>query len=470
MSDTIQKLATFVVDTQYEDLPAEVLHAAKYLLLDSIGCGLSSVTTDRGKMSIALARRMGGPPESSIIGIGDKVSNVTASFINGELINSTDFDTLMPGGHVPPYVIPPTMAVGESQDAKGKDMLLAAALGFEVAARIPAGLKKKVFSGKGKEAVFSWGKRGGQAYSNFGAAAGAAKLLGLDREKMAHALGISGHLCQVLTHVRYSFSDSRPLTKYGVPGWQNSGGMMAVLLAEMGYEGDTTVFDGDYGFFTFCGYEGEVDLASITREIGEKWSFMGINYKAYPCCRMLHGAIDCLYEIIGNNDIRPEEIEHIEVMGHPTIELPCFLHEDIENEIDAQFNPAYVFSVVAHGIRIGPEWHDHATMHEPKIRALMKKVKFHGHPEFVVRAQKDMTVQINTVDVVARGKRFHEETLHPRGTVGTEGALSDAHLESKFRHNASRILTPAKIDAAVEVILNMEKLKAVSELIKEITL
>jgi 2-methylcitrate dehydratase PrpD len=66
---------------------------------------------------------------------------------------------------------------------------------------------KKMFIGTGKEASFSWGKRGGQAYSNFGASAGAAKLLDLDKERMAHALGISGHLCQVLTHVRYSFSD-----------------------------------------------------------------------------------------------------------------------------------------------------------------------------------------------------------------------------------------------------------------------
>ena len=60
MSDTIQKLAEFVVDTRYEDLTADVITAAKFLLLDSIGCALSSVTTDRGKMSIALARKMGG--------------------------------------------------------------------------------------------------------------------------------------------------------------------------------------------------------------------------------------------------------------------------------------------------------------------------------------------------------------------------------------------------------------------------
>jgi len=470
MSDTVQEIAKFVVDTRFKDLPADVVHATKYLLLDSIGCGLASVTTDRGKMSIAMAKKMGGPPESSIIGVGDKVSNVSAAYVNGELINSTDYDSLMPGGHVPPYVIPPALAVAESKNVSGKDMILAAALGFEVAARVPTGFDRKMFTGTGKDAVFSWGKRGGQAYSNFGATAGAAKLLGLDYDRMAHALGISGHLCQVLSHVKYSFSDNRPLTKYGVPGWQNTGGMMAAQLAEMGYMGDTTVFDGEYGFFSFCGYIGDVNLDAITRNIGKEWSFTTITYKPYPCCRMLHGGIDCLYKIIEENNIKPEEIESIEVMGHPTIDLPCFKHKEVENVVDAQFNAAYVFSVVANGVRIGPEWQDYATMHDPKIREFMKKVKFQGHPDFIVKAQQDMTVQLYTADVVARGKKFHEETLHPSGTVGTEGAMSDAELVGKFRHNASRILTENKIDAAVKAILNLESVDVVSELVKQITL
>jgi 2-methylcitrate dehydratase PrpD len=470
MTDTIPKLAKFVVDTKYEDLPEEVIKAAKFLLLDSIGCALASVTTDRGKMSIALARKMGGPPESSIIGIGDKISSVAASYVNGELINSTDNDTLMPGGHVPPYVIPPTLAVAESKNCTGREFLLATALGFEVAARVPAGIKQQRFTGEGKDAKFSWGKRGGQAYSNFGATVGAAKLLSLDHEKMAQALGISGHLCQVLTHVRFSFSDYRHLTKYGMPGWQNTGGIMAALLAELGYEGDTTVFDGDYGFFQLCGYEGKIDLQAITEGIGSRWDFTKITYKPYPCCRMLHGGIDCLYKILRDHRIQPEEIESIEVLGHPTIELPCFTHKEVENVVDAQFNAAYVFSVVASGVTIGPEWQDPATMNDPGIRELMKKVRFGGHPEFVQRAQKNMGEQLYTVDVFARGQKFHEETLTPSGTVGTPGAMSDTALEKKFRHNAERILTQNQINKAVRSLLNLERLGDVSSLMGTICL
>ena len=171
-----------------------------------------------------------------------------------------------------------------------------------------------------------------------------------------------------------------------------------------------------------------------------------------------------MYKIIKKNHIRPDEIERIEVLGHPTIELPCFTHKEVENVVDAQFNAAYVFSVVASGVRIGPEWQDPATMQDAGIRELMKKVTFRGHPEFVQRAQKNMRDQIYTVDVVARGEKFHEETSMPSGTVGTSGAMSDEDLEKKFRHNAERILTREQIDKAVYIILNLETFNNLSSL------
>ena len=95
-----QELARFVVETKFEHLPEAVVHEARRIFLDSIGCALAGITTDKGKISIALARRLGGPPESAIIGIGDKVSYCNAAFANGELINRWDSD---------PVVVPPGM-------------------------------------------------------------------------------------------------------------------------------------------------------------------------------------------------------------------------------------------------------------------------------------------------------------------------------------------------------------------------
>ena len=100
----------------------------------------------------------------------------------------------------------------------------------------------------------------------------------------------------------------------------------------------------------------------------------------------------------------------------------------------------------------------------------MNKVKFRGHPDFVRQAQQDITKHLCTVDVIAKGKKFHEETLQARGTVGTEGAMSDSDLEDKFRHNAERILTQDKINIAIEHLLNLENVDRVPKLSEVISI
>ena len=469
MNTLLQELADFASSLRYVDLPAPVVEETKYLLLDSIGCALASTTTDRGKMTIALARRLGGPPESSILGIGDKVSYSSAALVNGELINTVDYDALMPGSHAPPYIIPPPLAVAESLRTSGKELILATTLGFEIAGRVAAALKKPGFGFGPDGKTFEWGTREGQAYSNFGASAAAGKLLHLDPNKLAHAMGIAGHLTQVLTHARYSFSDQRHMTKYGVPGWQNTGAVNAVLLAEMGYSGDLSIFDSEYGFWKFCGYD-YWNPEVITADLGEKWVFAKVNYKPYPCCRMLHGAIDCLLSIIDRNKLMPDDIESIKAYCHPSVDLPCFTNPDVDNIVAAQFNPKYVLSVVAHRVKIGVEWLDAETMKDQNILEFGKKITCTGHPEYGKEILKDPTITLNKVEVVAAGKTYMEERTKVRGTSGTEVAMTRNELVEKFRHNASRILTQEKIDGAVDTMLNVEKLEDVTKLIKQLVI
>src|SRR5512139_2253029 len=101
VSPELEAIGKFVVSAKWQDLPNPVVHETKRLLLDSIGCGLTGISVDPGKMIIALARRLGGPAEASIIGVGDKVSVSAAVLANGQLINATDFDAFAGGGHGP---------------------------------------------------------------------------------------------------------------------------------------------------------------------------------------------------------------------------------------------------------------------------------------------------------------------------------------------------------------------------------
>ena len=74
VSPELEALVNFILNTKYEDLPAEVAEETKYLILDTIGIAIGGLTTDPGKMAVALAKRLGGPPEASIIGVSGKIS------------------------------------------------------------------------------------------------------------------------------------------------------------------------------------------------------------------------------------------------------------------------------------------------------------------------------------------------------------------------------------------------------------
>ena len=409
MSSLLQELARFVIEIKFEDLPAPVVHEAKRTLLDSIGCALASITTDKGKMSIALARRLGGPAESSIIGAGGKVSCCNAALANGELINAMDYDALFSpiGGHISPNVIPAPMAIAESIDASGRDFVLATVLAHEITIRLSPALSplaQFVQEEPGKMSI-RWTPSYGFPRCNFGVVAGVGRLLKLDQNKMSHALGIAGHLSAVPTETKFSHSMPTAMTKYGAPGWQSTGGIIAALLAQMGYIGDVTVFDTEYGFWRFSGSE-KWEPDRVMEGIGDKWHLLEQQYKPYPCCRLFHTALDCFIRIIDGNRLMPEDIERVKAFGHPFGELAACANNEIANHIDAQFSVAYAFAVAAHRVRVGVAWQDFDTMRNPKILGFMKKVSFQTHPLYNKERLKEPLMQMGRVEVVAKGKTF----------------------------------------------------------------
>jgi 2-methylcitrate dehydratase PrpD len=454
MGHVLDELARFTVETKYEDLPESVVHEAKNLLMDSVGDGLAGITTDPGKMAISLARSLGGPPESSIFGTGYKVSCTNAVLANGQLINSLDFDTVMPGGHAPAYVVPPALAMAERTGASGKDLVTAVALGFEVAARVARATPPGMYFDAEKH--FHFAPREGYATTNIGAAAGAARLLQLNTSQMKNALASAAHMSQVLTWTRGNYCPTRDMLKYGMPGWQDTGAVMAGLLAQMGFIGDAEILDdAEHGFGEVCGYSGW-NPEKILPEIGVTWDFLKVPYKKYACCTMLHAPLEVFYGIIQKNNLRPEEIEAVQVLTNPTVESKLFTSRELKSIVDVQFGMHYVLALAAYGYKTGIEWQDWDIVTEPKITEFAKKVNFNGHPNYG-------TEPATVVEVRAKGRTFTDQMS------GRLPKLTDAQLTDKYRHNASRALTLNKIESSINCFLGMENLSRASELMAQIT-
>ena len=471
MDSITTELARFAVETRWEDLPPAVVKETKLVLLDTIGCGLGALSTEKGKMNVALARRFGGPPESSIIGTGDKVGCSNAAFANGELFITLDYSNIMAGGHDGVYVIPSVLAIAESVGASGKDFLLATALGLEISSRIARAVGRHNITPEAvqRQRTAQAGPTG-NAYSNFGAAVGTGRLLKLGREKMLHALGVASHLCMVLSYARWGFGKDRYSAKYAVPGWQSTGAIAGTLLAEMGYTGDTTVLDDpDRGFAYFAGYRNWYPQ-EIMDGLGKDWCFnIRLHYKPYPCCAVFHGALDCFTSIVQKNDLKPEEIESVKAFGRGGMDSPLFGRKEVDTISAAQFNPRYNIAVAAHRVPVGVEWLEPQTMKHPGILKFMDKITCLAHPDYLQELQKDPISNLSKAEVVARGATFIEERKHRRGTTGTPAALSDDEIIAKFRHNAARVLSADKTDRAVRDFLDLEKVDSLSQLVRDIT-
>lgn len=472
MTSITRDLARFSLETSWEDLPASIVKETKLVLMEHIGTALGALTTDKAKMNVALGRRFGGPPESSIIGTSDRVSCSTAAFVNGELTLALDFSDIIAGGHDGAYVIPTILAIAETVGASGKDVILAVALGLEISARLARAVGRHNITPDAVRRARAHGPSlTGNAYSNFGAAAGAGRLLQLDEHKMLHAMGLAGHLCMVLSYGRWGAGNERYMVKYGVPGWQSTGAVTAVMLAEMGYTGDTTVLDDpERGFCYYVGYKHWYP-EEVTPDLGKSWCFnTRLHYKPYPCCGAFHGGLDCFLDVVDQNHLATEEIDSVKIFAGPESRSPFLASKELQSISGAQFNPYYNVAVAAHRVARGVEWVDPDTMKNPDVLKFMDQVTWQGHPNYFNELERDPITNLARAEVSAIGRMFAVERKYRRGTAGTEARRTDEEITDKFKHNAVRILTPEKVDRAADALMNLEKTDNVAQLVRHITL
>src|ERR1700719_1721245 len=120
-----RQLADFVVKADYRDLSAEVVTMAKRCILDNIGCQLYGRTTEAGRITAAVMKKLEGVPEATIIGERKKVPAVNAAHANGAMAYNLYNDKHSEGVvHPGSIVVPVVLAVGEREHKSGADVIL----------------------------------------------------------------------------------------------------------------------------------------------------------------------------------------------------------------------------------------------------------------------------------------------------------------------------------------------------------
>lgn len=457
MTTLIEQLARFATDTRFEDIPADVVQEAKRLVLDSLGCALAGTDNPKGRIGIEYGRLMGGQGNATIIGTADRASIFGAAFANGELINALDMDAVLPPGHVTPYVLPGALALGETLGASGKEMIRAVAVSHEMSWRIGKAMDYLRDTKDGKVSpppVF------GYSSTVFGATAAIGMLQRQSPDVLAHSLGVAGSIAPA--HSQIPFFQHVPSTtiKYLMAGALVQSAMTAAHMGQLGHRGDLQILDdAEFGFPRFIGTR-RWEPGNITQELGARWGFIAEqSYKPYPHCRILHAPLDCVHEIVEKHDLRPDEIDNINVLVEGFVEQPVWLNKDIRHVHDAQFSIAHGIAIGAHRLAPGRDWQDPKNVFSPSVLALMEKVTHEVHPDYVKALTAHGNARPTKVEIRARGKTFAAERRYPKGSPSPDPSslMTTEELVQKFCHNAESALTPRAIDGIVNAVLDLDK-------------
>ena len=466
------KIAEYSTALKYEDLPKEVIHETKRVFMDIVGCGLGSSDLDKGANAVKIIRELGGSPQATILGSGEKVSVTSATFANAELMHSMDYNAITPPIYIAPFVCPAALAVGEMNNVSGKEFLAAMAAGFDVASRI--GLALGSFRDKSKPV-----KSYGTGFDTFGVAVAAGKLMGFDSYKMADALGLAGYFAPVPCHTKYMNTPNNGMMKFGAAGWTAQAGVTAALLSNVGEAGDRSVLDGDYGFWAMNGSQ-SCDFDSITANLGKDWKILQSKFKSLPCDGIYQSPLRPLIDLIAENNLKPEDMDYVLVKAEANMFCPQFMSTTIENNVDASMSFPFCVAVVACGVPVGPIWQRCSTYTDPKILDFMNtKVKFEVYDYAEETRKQEIEVEhkpyINRrpsyVEVSAHGKVYSRkaEYAYWLSAETPEYTAKDSDLIEKFHGNTADVMTREKSEKAVEMLMNLEKVASIKDLMKALT-
>jgi 2-methylcitrate dehydratase PrpD len=418
-----EQLAAWSARLRFDEIPEEVVAAAKLHLLDAIGAGLAALALDEMAAARAAALEIGGGEEATVLGLPRRVGAGAAALANGAMMHALDFDDTHERAivHSSVVVAATVLAAGEAAGASGEELIAAAVGGYEISARIglaaPGALHARGFHPTSVCGVFA-------------AAAVAARLRGLSAEATANALGVAGSQASGLMEYLADGSQTKPLHA----GWAAQAGIVAASLAAHGASGPGSVLEGRFGLL--ASHVGEFDAAALTAGLGERWETTEIAFKAYPSCHAGHAVLDAVTES-GLGEEEPTAIEEVValVAGEVAVGLvlePAGRKLAPASAYEAKFSLPYcIGALVARG-SLGVDAFSAEAIADERALGLAAKVRYE------VAGFDDGNEFSGGIRARAGGRLYEATVPRPRG--GPANPMEAAEVHAKFRANAGLAL------------------------------
>ena len=432
-----QTLARFVADTTWDDVPEKVRHEAKRALLNFFAVTIAGCRTEPVELALASLAEFSGGRQATIVGRSERIDALSAAFLNAAGANVFDYcDTHLPTVvHPTSPVAPALFALAEMRRVSGPELLLAFVLGFEIECRVGGAVSPGHYP-KGWHITSTCGV--------FGAAAGAAKLLGLDARQIVWALGNastqSAGLCECLGWPAKSVS----------VGNAARNGLWSALLAQKGFAGPAEPIAGAQGFLAAMGEP--PNWAALTEGLGKSWELNDNSIKPYPCGFVIHPLLDCALD--WRRDHPADAVARVAIRGNPLL-LQRTDRTDVATGREAQVSLQHAVAAALVQGKAGLDQFTDACVNDPAVADLRRRIEVASDPAISTIAAE---MEFWTTD----GRHDRVATQAARGS--SSNPKKDGEIEDKLRAEAGRWRPGHDIQPLIDAVWTLDRSADVSTL------
>jgi 2-methylcitrate dehydratase PrpD len=424
-------LAEFVANHPSKGWSDAVEHEAVRTFVNWLGCAVGAANHEAVIATLKATQTLLPPAQALIAGRRDRVDMASAALINGISSHTFDFDDthlktiIHPAGPVASALL----ALAEVSHATGRQLIDALVLGIDVSCRVGNMMYPQHYD-RGWHITGSTG--------TLGAAAACSRMMGLNAQQTAMALGIAA---SQPVGLREQFGT---MTKPLHPGAAARAGLMSALMAREGFTSSTRAIEAPRGFAQVLSTK--YDWNEITHELGERFEISFNTYKPFACGIVIHPSIDACISLRNEFGLKASDIASIELRAHSLV-LELTGKKTPQTGLEGKFS---VYHASAAGIiygRAGEEEFSDAVVRSPELIALRDRITA-VVDDSIDEAAVSLSMRLNDGRVV---------TKHIEHAIGSmERPMSDAALTAKFADLSDPLLgaatTKRLTDAAWNVV------------------
>ncbi|MGH8638745.1 MAG: MmgE/PrpD family protein [Burkholderiales bacterium] len=427
--DATRELGRFVAELRYADLPSAVRERAKLALLDWVGSALAGLDSDSARRAGALIEELGGMSEATVVGRPARVPALHAALLNGIQAAVYEIDDVHLDCRVHPGlpVISAAFALAEREGADGPRLIEAIVAGYEVLVRMTIALGVP---------HNNWWHSTGTAGA-VGAAAAAAKVLGLSAEQCTGALGLGATQGAGLID---GTEGSALGAKHFHGGKAAQNGIWSALLARREYFGSCTALEGEWGFLRAFAKGTDRDRPALLDRLGDEWYILRTISKPFACCLSSHAAIHALLDLVATHRLKPEQVAAVEAYINPA-SYYMIRNPDPRDELQAKFSLPFCLATALVNHDVSYRTFDETTLWDVKVREVMKRVSLEARNE------------IGRIETLVRVRMHGGAVLEQ---MAKRASLNAEQMVSRFRDVVNDVVGPSRAEEIIRAINGLD--------------